>query len=65
MVSKNQNVCGFLCFPGSVLFLLHASDMPIILENTLKSYAYDSTLLAEVHEAGSRVPAIWAYMKDI
>ena len=50
---------------GTLLFLLCTSGLPILLENILVGYADDSTLLAEVHEPGSRVPAALSLNRDL
>ena len=50
---------------GPLLFLLYTSDLPITLQNTLVSYADDSTLLAKVQEPGSRVQTVLSLNRDL
>ena len=60
-------VSGFLqgSVLGLLLYLLYASDLLIILENTLVGYANDSTLLAEVTESDCRVQAVLSLNCDL
>ena len=50
---------------GPLLFSLCTSDLPITLENTLLGCAYDSALLAEVPEPGSRVQTVLSRNRNL
>ena len=53
-------ICGYF-----LLFLLCTSDPSIILENILVGGAYESTLLAEKTESGSKVLAVLSLNRDL
>ena len=60
MASSSVPVISGVCVPqgsvlGSLLFLVYTSELSEILENTLVTYAGDSTLLATVPSPAERV----------
>ena len=50
---------------GPLLFLLYASELLSILENTLIGYAYDCTLMGVVSSPGVRVIAAESLIRDL
>ena len=50
---------------GSLLFILHTSQIFELLDNSLYAYAYDSTLLAVVRKIAGRLAVAASINRDL